>query len=314
MNNQSWLVTQPDHGQLAGALAAHWGNDTFQPLGNLSAVRNPSRLREQAVFAVAHHDNGWFEWEAEPKLSHSDQLPLDLSEMVRDQQDGMNRWRIGLRRFPNAAYANLLMSEHPRLMYGIRKTSNPEESDIHPLFWRERPEPLLPGSEESVDAFIDELLDMQSVWKRTLAADPETRDWIEAQTLKPHARMLQILDGLSLALTSSLIPAAAGENLGLGQDVFELREVPRTNWEDRVTINVRPAATNCVALDPYPFTLDPLPVCVPARVFDANDERATSHQERWFSRPPTLLKYWLGSAPASFDRPKTMISAEKNAR
>jgi len=302
MNNQFWLVTQPDHSQLAGALAAHWGNHSFQPLGSLSSVRNPSRLREQAVFAVAHHDNGWFEWEAEPKLSDSDHLPVDLAEMVRDQQDGMHRWRIGLRRFPDAPYANLLISEHPRMMYGMRKTANPESNVIHPLFWKERPEPLLPGSENSVDAFLEELLEMQAAWKATLAANADTRDWIEPQTLKPHARMLQILDGLSLALTSSLIPARNGENRGLGRDVFELREVPKTSWEDRVTIEVRPAAPNCIVLDPYPFALDPLPVRVPTRVFDTDDQRATPHQARWYSTPPTLLEYWIGSSPASFER------------
>lgn len=302
MKNQIWMVTQPDHSQLAGALAAHWGNYNFQPLGNLSTVRNPSLLREQAVFAVAHHDNGWIEWEAEPKLSDSDHLPVDLADMVRDQEDGMNRWRIGLRRFPNAPYANLLISEHPRMMYGIRKTANSEPSDIHPLFWKERPEPLLPGSEEVVNAFLDELLELQSGWKASIAADPETRDWIEPQVLRPHARMLQICDGLSLALTSSLIPARDGVSRGLGQDTFELREVPKTNWDDRVTIEVRPAAPKCIVLDPYPFALDPLPIRVPARVFDADDQNAAIHQVRWHSTPPTMLEYWLGSSPASFDQ------------
>lgn len=302
MNHQLYMVTQPDHGQLAGALAAHWGNDNFRPLGSLSSVRNSSRLREQAVFAVAHHDNGWFEWEAQPKLSEADRLPVDLADMVRDQQDGMNRWRIGLRRFPNAPFANLLISEHPRMMYGIRQQQIPEPSDIHPLFWKKRPEPLLPGSEQSVNAFLDELLDMQSAWKARLAADPETRDWIEPQTLKPHARMLQICDGLSLALTSSLIPAREGANQGLGQDVFELREVPMTSWEERVTIEVRPAGPRRVVLDPYPFALDSLPVRVPVRVFDADEQSSASHQARWHSTPPTLLEYWLGSSPESFDR------------
>ncbi len=299
-NDQFWLVTQPDHGQLAGALAAHWGNDSFQPLGNLSSVRNPSRLREQAVFAVAHHDNGWFEWEAEPKLSDSDRLPVDLADMVRDQQDGMNRWRIGLRRFPDAPYANLLISEHPRMMYGIHQMAGPEPGDIHPLFWKDRPEPLLPGSGESVKAFLAELHELQSAWKARIAADPETRDWIEPQTLKPHARMLQICDGLSLALTSSLIPARDGASRGLGQDVFELREVPKTSWEDRVTIEVRPAAPKCVVLDPYPFAFDPLPVRVPARGFHADDQNPATHQVRWYSTPPTMLEYWLGSSPLSF--------------
>ncbi len=295
-DNQFWLVTQPDHGQLAGTFAAHWGNQRFHRLGEFSSVANPSRLRSQAIFAIAQHDNGWIEWEAEPKLSKDDRLPADLSEMVRDQQDGMDRWRIGLHRFPDAPYANLLISQHPRLLYGIRKTENPEPVDIHPLFWKERPEPLLPGSEEMADAFLDELLGLQQGWRKTLAADEETRTWIDPETLNPHARMLQVLDGLSLGFTSSLIPARSGENRGLGQDTYELREVPRTSWDDRVTIEVRSVSENRVVLDPYPFDLDPLVVRVPVKVFDADAPAEESFQTRWYSLSPELLEFRIGSS------------------
>ena len=299
-NHQFWLVTQPDHGHLAGTFAAHWGNKDFYRLGEYSPVANASDLRSAAVFAIAQHDNGWFEWEAEPKLSDSDHLPADLSEMVRDQEDGMNRWRIGLRRFPEAVYANLLISEHPRLLYGIRKTLNPEPVDVHPLFWKERPEPLLPGSEEVVDAFLEELRERQSGWKEILAADGETRRWIGPETLKPHVRMLQILDGLSLGLTSSLIPACSGPSRGLGQDKFDLREVPRTGWDDRVTIKVRPTSENRIVLDPYPFDLDPLPVSVPIRKFDSGENCDEPFQTRWYATEPVMLKFQMGSSTSVF--------------
>ncbi|MCB1064271.1 MAG: DUF3891 family protein [Verrucomicrobiae bacterium] len=299
-NHQLWLVTQPDHGHLAGTLAAHWGNEAFRQLGSYSTVSNPSRLRTETVFAIAQHDNGWIEWEAEPKLSASDQLPADLSEMVRDQEDGMNRWRIGLRRFPEASYANLLISEHPRLLYGIRITENPEPCEVHPLFWKERPEPLLPGSEERVDAFLEELRVLQADWKETLSVDEETRGWIEPETLKPHVRMLQILDGLSLGLTSALIPSRSGPSRGLGRDTFELREVPRASWEDRVTIDVRPVSENRVVLDPYPFDLDPLVVRVPVRKFDVGEESADPFPMRWYAGEPEWLEYQIGSSASVF--------------
>tara|TARA_R110002096_G_scaffold318022_2_gene512391 strand:- start:90 stop:1004 length:915 start_codon:yes stop_codon:yes gene_type:complete len=294
-DHQSWLVTQPDHSQLAGTLAAHWGNAEFRQLGDYTPVANPSQLRSQAIFAIAQHDNGWIEWEAEPKLSASDSLPNDLSEMVRDQEDGMNRWRIGLRRFPNADFANLLISEHPRLLYKYGQRNGMEEAEIHPLFWKKRPQQLLPGSATRLAGFIDELERLQSRWKDRLAANPETRDWIEPETLSPHVRMLQILDGLSLGLTSSLIPARSGEARGLGHDTFELREVPQTSWEDRVTIEVRPDGENRVVLDPYPFRPDPLVVRVPVRVFDAEPDRNESFQTRWNTTAPQLLEFQLSS-------------------
>jgi hypothetical protein len=297
-NNQFWLVTQPDHGQLAGTFAAHWGNGRFHRLGEYSEVANPSRLRAETIFAIAQHDNGWMEWEAQPKLSNGDDLPADLAEMVRDQEDGMNRWRIGLRRYPDQRFANLLISEHPRLMYGIRKGENPDPAEIHPLFWKERPEPLLPGNQDRADAFLEELQTLQAGWKETLGANEETRAWLAPETLKPHVRMLQILDGLSLGLTSALIPALSGPSRGLGQDAFELREVPRTSWDDRVTIEFQPASGNRVELDPFPFDVDPLLVRVPVRVFDVEDANASGEhfQTRWYAKEPEFLEFQIGSS------------------
>ena len=93
-----WLVTQPDHGLIAGYLAAHWGNTGFKRPGHFAHVASPEVLRSQVVFAVAQHDNGWWEWEADPDVSAEDKLPLGLEEVLRDQQAGMNRWRRGLSR------------------------------------------------------------------------------------------------------------------------------------------------------------------------------------------------------------------------
>jgi hypothetical protein len=96
-----WLVTQPDHGRVAGYLAAHWGNDQFTPPGSYASVPEPGRLRAETIFAVAQHDNGWWEWEAAPDLAEADGLPLDLAEVLRDPAAGMERWRKGLSRYPN---------------------------------------------------------------------------------------------------------------------------------------------------------------------------------------------------------------------
>ncbi len=40
-----WLVTQPDHAQVAGYLAAHWGNDEFARPGYFASAPDPERLR-----------------------------------------------------------------------------------------------------------------------------------------------------------------------------------------------------------------------------------------------------------------------------
>ena len=94
-----WLVTQPDHAQVAGYLAAHWGNDDFVRPGYFSSVPDPERLRAETVMAVALHDNGWWEWEAIPDLADVDGFPSALADVLKNQQEGMNRWRLGLHRF-----------------------------------------------------------------------------------------------------------------------------------------------------------------------------------------------------------------------
>ena len=286
-----WLVTQPDHGQIAGYLAAHWGNDHFKRPGHYASVPDPERLRAETVFAVAQHDNGWWDWEATPDLSESDGLPLGLAEVLKDQQAGMNRWRLGLSRFEHAPYANLLISRHAYWLYAIRALANPDPAFTHPLFWKGSPEKLYPGSREEPLKFIAELEQLQAQWMETLRADAATAGWLEPANFRPHERLLQLCDGLSLALSSALIPARTGETKGLGEDEFELRDVPRGGWNDRVTIGVSPRGAGRIELHPYPFDLDPLPVVMPARIVQLPVERPDHFQTWWQAQPAQTLAF-----------------------
>ena len=243
-NGKLWMVTQPDHAEVAGYLAAHWGNDDFARPGHYAAAPDAERLRAEVIFAVAQHDNGWWEWEATPDVSADDGSPLDLSEVLKDQQAGMNRWRTGLRRFEQSPLHNLLNSMHANWLYAIRVLPNPDPAFAHPLFWKGSPARLYPGGLEPARVFMAELERMQAGWKSVLGADAATAPWIEPQHLQPHARLLQLCDGSSLALASNLIPAVEPPSKGLGDDAFELHDVPRQNWSDLVTIRVTPHATD----------------------------------------------------------------------
>ncbi len=83
-DGQVWLITQPAHAELAGKMAAHWGNEEFAVPGHFAASADPERLRREVVLAVAEHDNGWWEWEADPPLSTEDGLPQDLGEVLKN--------------------------------------------------------------------------------------------------------------------------------------------------------------------------------------------------------------------------------------
>jgi Protein of unknown function (DUF3891) len=52
------LITQNDHGDLAGQFAAHWGNDKFARLNPYPSV----------VLAAEAHDNGWWHWDINPSV------------------------------------------------------------------------------------------------------------------------------------------------------------------------------------------------------------------------------------------------------
>ena len=92
---RAWLITQPHHAEVAGYLAAHWGNREFVRLGHFATTPDPERLRAETVLGIAQHDNGWWEWDATPRLREADGLPLGLAEVLRNQQEGMDKWRLG---------------------------------------------------------------------------------------------------------------------------------------------------------------------------------------------------------------------------
>ena len=290
-DDKLWLVTQPDHAQVAGYLAAHWGNDEFVRPGYFASVPDPERLRAETVMAVAQHDNGWWEWEATPDLADVDGFPSALKDVLKNQQAGMNRWRLGLRRFDNAPYANLLISYHAYWPYAARTLPDPDPAFTHTLFWNGSSEKLYSGKRGKEHDFITELEQLQQQWMEVLRADAATASWIEPGNLNPNARLLQLLDGLSLSLCSALVPARSGETKGLGEAEFELREVPRRNWTDRVTVQVTPLGERRIVLSPYPFDQDPLPVSVLARVFDLPAERSGHFQTWWHAKPLEVVEF-----------------------
>lgn len=291
-NGQTWLVSQPDHGAVAGYLAAHWGNDQFRAPGQFGKTPDAMRLRAETVLAIAEHDNGWWEWEAAPEVEDLDNLPLDLSDVLKNQQDGMNRWRLGVPRLADShPYASLLISFHAFWLYAVKVDPDADPAFLHPLFWKGKPEKLVTGPRDEAGRFIEEIRGMQESYVARLREDTQTASWVEAESLKPNVRMLQLLDGLSLSLCSPLIPALHGDARGLGEDAFDLLDVPRADWEDRVTIAVRPAGERRVTLDPYPFALNPLRVVVPARVVDPASKNGGPFHAWWHALQPQQVEF-----------------------
>ena len=296
-DKKMWLVSQPDHAELAGLLAANWGNDEFARPGQFASADDPEQLRAETVLAIAQHDNGWWEWEATPELSEADGLPLGLAEVLKNQQDAMNRWRLGIPRFSrDHPYVSLLISFHAYWLYAHGCQTDPDPAFAHPLFWKGSSTHLMGERLEVARGFVGEIKEMQDALIARLRKDRTRAAWIDTEHLNPHARLLTLLDGLSLSLCSALIPPRIGTAKGLGDDEFDLLEVPRRSWEDRVTIEVKPATERRIVCEPYPFGVDPLPVVVPARILDWPTEPSAHFQSWWHSerKQPIRFEYCSG--------------------
>ena len=157
------------------------------------------------------------------------------------------------------------------------------------------PEKLFPGNRDECVEFLAELESLRSRWIGELLADDATASWVDPANLDPHGRLVQLLDGLSLSLCSVLIPGRNDEADGLGEDEFELQNVPRRSWEDRVTIEVSPSTERRIILEPYPFDMDPLPVSVPVRVFKLPADCSGHFQTWWNTRPMEILEFLYSS-------------------
>ncbi len=290
-----WLVTQPDHAALSGELASHWGNAAFHRPGAFAAFTVPDLLRAETILAIAEHDNGWWEWETDPPVS-TDGLPLGLGEVLRDREMAMDRWRRGIPRMAEThPYASLLIGHHAYWLYAGQIEGDLPEGFTHSLF-RRRPA-LDPEIRLLVESFADEIRAMRANLEARMSGDQQWAPALDPPHLYPHARLLQVLDAWSLAFTSTVIPTSAGEaGKGFGEDEVILHDVPRSSWEDRVSIHLRPAGNGVVICDPYPFGTDPIEVTALVRTLPENAIPKQELHSWWYRITKKPVRYRIQSA------------------
>ena len=147
------LVTQPDHAQLAAQLLA---------LRRLGGVANHPR-RDDILFAVREHDNGWREADAAPRLDERGR-PLDF----RDAGAGLRQevWLRGVRRYAeNRPYAALLIAEHALRLHQDRSGND----------W--------PGFLLHISRLQTELAETSSAQEAAVADDYGFLEWADAAAL-----------------------------------------------------------------------------------------------------------------------------------
>lgn len=272
IDDELWLVTQPDHARVSGYLAAHWGGaNRFASPGYFAFHPDPELIRQEVVQAIAEHDNGWWDWEAAPRFDEGEGLPLGLLDVARRSPvDGLQRWRLGVPRLAEAhPYVALLISLHAYWLYAPgagRGAKLPELQDQlrHPLFGGPDKAPALVPDPKLFGEFLDEQEAVQQNLKQRLRSDPLWNEAIQSHHLYPHLKLLQLLDTLSLLMCFG------------GRQEQAAAEIPRSSWQDRVTLTWKPLGDRRILCDPYPFDVDPLEVFLCARVLPAKPSHRTA--------------------------------------
>lgn len=221
----AFVMTMRQHTAFAGALARAFGNDDFEPIAP----------RDEMLFVVDHHDEGWAGYDRAPRLDPDTRLPYHL---IRTPREVTAETGVGSADFNEAhhPYCGLLSSMHIWGLYNGRYgysdqvliSTVPEE--FQPLF----------------QTMLDGQLARQERLKATLADDPETAPWVEDGHLFQNYKQLQFFDTLALYFH------CAHEGSRKPTDFLH---VPTSADED-VTVTVEPLGDGIYRATPFPFAED----------------------------------------------------------
>lgn len=260
------LVTQTEHGEQVGRLAAAWGGEAFAPPEPRAAVR----------MAAALHDAGWWEHDFAPHLVEGE--PASVLEATHDDWTSFYDHGIAsvARRDP---YAGLLCALHGagvrRQRYGTQP-SMPDATEEYAVFVAEQ--------ECRQRELLDALFDDSRYGTVVDEADREMLGEIHRVGSYEGAgdsgvwrnyRLLEAWDRLSLycCRNADLEPTT-------------LEPVPTVPGDPDVAIEVSPVDETTVRLDPYPFEASPVRTPVRARTIPTRDYASeTALREAYYDAP-----------------------------
>jgi hypothetical protein len=124
------MISQNDHGDLAGQFAAHWGNDRF-------AKPKPY---QSMVLAAETHDNGWWDWDIFPSIDDHG-VPIPFTRTPREFRSTFYGKGID-NVIARDLYAGLVVSMHgvglPQKRYGTMPTMVDRDDPYSQKFIAER--------------------------------------------------------------------------------------------------------------------------------------------------------------------------------
>jgi hypothetical protein len=224
------LINQIDHARVSADLARHWGGDGCVP----------PEPRDELLWAIEHHDDGWRDWDRAPGVDPKSGKPRAFTEMAID--DGIAIWSGSI---DGAAAAGRLQGYVVAGHFCVlarRAAAFHAQDPAWP-----RAEAFLAKYEASRNRWLAE-------WQ---AADPRTNT---AELAEQALRQLQFFDLLSLWFCCQ--PA-------LEQDVLET--------PGGVELTLTPLDGQRVQISPWPLSIETLQLSVPARLIPA--KHYTSREE-----------------------------------
>jgi hypothetical protein len=237
------MITQNDHGDLAGQFAAHWGNEQFARL----------KPYQSMVLAAEAHDNGWWDWDVYPSVDEQG-VPLPFTRTPREIRSGFYGRGID-NVIGRDLYAGLMVSMHgvglPQKRYGTMPTMADRQDEFSQRFIAER-EPT------------HKLL-IETIRKSEQYAGMDSQEQIWLNYL-----MMQVFDRLSLFFCANFdlttVPPTGAHTAGKGYYGPSVKPTPVRLGEEDTEIKLRAVDPKTVVVEPYPFDQSPLRVSVRAKL------------------------------------------------
>ena len=237
------MITQNDHGDLAGQFAAHWGNEQFARL----------KPYQSMVLAAEAHDNGWWDWDVYPSVDEQG-VPLPFTRTPREIRSGFYGRGID-NVIGRDLYAGLMVSMHgvglPQKRYGTMPTMADRQDEFSQRFIAER--------EPTHKLLIEKIRKSEQY----AGMDSQEQIWL-------NYLMMQVFDRLSLFFCANFdlttVPATGAHTAGKGYYGPSVKPTPVRLGEEDTELKLRAVDPRTVVVEPYPFDQSPLRVSVRAKL------------------------------------------------
>jgi len=253
-NGQLLCLNQTTHALMAEQFVRHWGNTDFA---------RPTPYAEM-MLAVSQHDNGWYDWELQPRLC-ANGYPMDF---LKDDEPlaKLDLWRLSVSRvYAQHPYAAIPVGRHAAWLY---QGALNEITDA--------------TVKAQTIAFIEEQETLTTHVRQLLAENQRFTEWLREDALNANTRLLQFGD---FAVLQVAIPWA---------NTRVMAKCP-LNHREQVDIQMQ-FDEKVITFDPWPFGVDGFDVTIHGRLLDqrhfANEAayhaalaKAPLHELHWQVRP-----------------------------